>query len=113
MKRKNPVLGLVAALLSVQLFDIIIHVATDQVEPIRIASNALLGLWAIGTVFSLVPAKAATIAITLYLILNGWFVALHGVTNQDQGGAVRVTLFVLVGLSTALALWLKNKSHED
>ncbi|WP_165784318.1 hypothetical protein [Zhengella mangrovi] len=53
------------------------------------------------------------IAIILYLDLNGWFVAINGITNPEQGGALRLTLFVLVGLSSVLALWLRAKAGRD
>jgi hypothetical protein len=34
----------------------------------------------------------------MYLLLNLVFLALEGVTNPEQGGALRVTLFVFVAV---------------
>lgn len=105
--------GLVVSLVVIQLIDIAIHVGTGQVEPVRILSNLIIGSWAIWGLFTKTAALSGLIAILLYLGLNGWFVAMHGITNPDQGGALRVTLFVLVGLSTAMALWIRAKVDRD
>lgn len=104
--------GLVFSLIAVQLFDIAIHVGTSQVESIRILSNGVIGVWAIWSLFNKASAQSGIVAIVLYLALNGWFLAMHGISNPDQGGALRVTLFVLVGLSTAFALWLRAKVNR-
>ncbi|MDX5384466.1 MAG: hypothetical protein LPJ92_15645 [Rhodobacterales bacterium] len=101
--------GLVITLIAIQLFDVAIHVGTDQVEPVRILSNAVVGLWAVWCLFSRAAAKAGIAAILVYLGLNGWFLAMHGLRNPDQGDALRITLFVLVGASTAIALWLRAR----
>jgi len=110
---RNVVLGILAALVAVQLFDIAIHVSTGQAEAIRILSNVILGLWALLSVFGNASAKAGIIAIGIYVALNAVFIAMNGITNPDQDGALRITLFVLVGLSVALALWLRAKTRRD
>ena len=113
MTNSKAVRGLVISLVAVQLFDIAIHIGTSQVEPVRILSNGIIGIWAIWSLFNKAVATSALVAILLYLGLNMWFLAMHGISNPDQGGALRVTLFVLVGLSTATALWLRTKINRD
>jgi hypothetical protein len=48
----------------------------------------------------------AFIAMDTYLLLNGVFLATAGVTNEAQGGALRIPLFVFVGLTVALMVTL-------
>ena len=112
MKKRNLKFGILAALIAVQLFDVAVHVSIGQAEPIRIVSNIILGLWALWSVFGTADSKTGIVAIASYLVLNFIFVALHGVTNPDQGGALRVALFVLVGLSTALSIWLQANTRR-
>ena len=105
--------GLVISLVAIQLIDIAIHVGTGQVGLVRILSNLIIGSWAIWGLFTKTAALSGLIVILLYLGLNGWFLAMHGITNPDQGGALRITLFVLVWLSTAIALWIRAKAGRD
>ena len=109
------VLGGVIAI--VQVFDIFIHVATNQVEPIRITSNIIILLW-LTTVFILSTFKAnflkmAIGSIVAYLVLNIIFLTLEGVTNAEQGGELRVTLFVLVLLTVTLSTLLTYLCGKD
>lgn len=88
----------------VQLFDILIHAATDQIEPLRVTSNVIIFLW-LGLEAArqvrgrVIPAAA----VAAYILLNGAFLATEGFTNPQQGGAVRWMLFVLVAVTLALA----------
>lgn len=110
-------LGAVIAI--IQIVDIFIHVATNQVEPIRITSNIIILLW-LAMVFIVRNVqidflKTAIGSIAAYLALNVTFLMLKGVTNPEQGGEPRVVLFVLVFLTTALSslltyLCAKNES---
>ena len=113
MTNRKAVLAIILSLIAVQLIDIAIHVVTGQAEPIRLLSNGILGLWALGCLAGKTTAKTGLIAIALYLGLNGVFLAMNGITNPQQGGAVRLPLFVLVGVSTLLALWLRAKANRD
>ncbi len=113
MTNKTSALVIVAVLVAVQLFDVAIHVGTGQAEPVRILSNVIIGLWALWSVLGTATAKSGLIAIIAYLGLNAIFVAMHGFTNPDQGGAVRMMLFVLVGVSALLAFWLRTKVRQD
>ena len=109
------VLGGVIAI--IQVFDIFIHVATNQVEPIRITSNIIILLW-LTTVFILSTfnanfLKMAIGSIVAYLVLNLIFLMLEGVTNAEQGGELRVTLFVSVFLTVTLSTLLTYLCGKD
>ena len=96
-------LSIVIALL--QVFDIVIHVTTDQAEAIRITSNVIIMVWLLGVMTGKAIASArysALAAIAAYLALNAVFLALEGVVNSESG-ELRTTLFLLVALSTALS----------
>lgn len=95
----------------VQVFDVAIHVASGQVEALRISSNTIILLWLIATSAREVQGRRvliAALAIVAYLGLNGIFLALEGFTNASQGGAPRTMLFLLVSttflLSTVLSI---------
>lgn len=101
------VLGVGIAL--VQLFDILIHAITNQLELIRVISNVIILLWlgsvSTGKFGAKFPQTAfgAIGAISAYLVLNIIFLALEGVTNAVQGGGLRVMLFLLVFMTTILS----------
>jgi hypothetical protein len=44
MIKKSPVLskGLGIAIILIQLFDIVLHAATDQLDPLRVVSNLII-----------------------------------------------------------------------
>ena len=101
----------------VQVFDIFIHVVTNQVEPIRVTSNIIVLLW-LTMVFILGAFNANFLkmsigSIVAYLGLNSIFLILEGVTNAEQGGELRVTLFVLVLLTVALSTLLTYLRRKD
>jgi hypothetical protein len=65
-------------------------------------------LWLLLAVSGRLDAKFLPIAVSAigaYLALNIIFLALYGV-NVAPGGPLRVTLFVLIFMTTALSLWL-------
>ncbi len=101
---------LITALLAiVQIADIVIHAATGQLEPVRVAANvivlALLAARSFGK-----PRQAWTLAAGAgYLALNLLFVAQHGITNAAQDGQLRVTLVVLVLATVSLLAMLLRK----
>lgn len=102
----------------VQLFDILIHAATNQLEPLRVATNLVVLLW-VGLAVSRKLQRwrwetaVSITTITLYLGGNLLFLALAGITNPAQGGALRVTLFVLVGLTLLLSAWLALRQSSQ
>jgi hypothetical protein len=98
--------GIIVLLVGLQLFDVVIHAATDQLETLRVASNVIILAWLIVVISGRINARAvqaAAGAIGAYLGLNVLFLALEGVTNPNQGGELRVTLFLLVFLTVVLS----------
>ncbi len=95
----------------IQLFDIIIHAATNQLEILRVSSNVIILLW-LATVamgkFNVKFLQLAVSSIGAYLVLNIIFLAINGVTNTEQGGGLRTTLFLLAFLTITLSTLLAN-----
>lgn len=92
-----------------QLFDIFIHAFTDQLEMLRVTSNIIILLWlaiAAAGKFNGKFLQTAKGSVSAYLILNIIFLALEGLRNMEQGGELRVTLFLLIFLTTALSALL-------
>ena len=90
----------------IQLFDIIIHAATNQIEPLRVSSNIIILLWLAVVASDRFNAKFMQVAvgsIGSYLVLNLIFLILEGVTNPNQGGELRVMLFLLLFLTVGLS----------
>lgn len=108
-KRQIYILGAVIAL--VQVFDIVIHVTNDMIEPIRITSNVFIFVW-LGIILSgrltHNPWRVASGFVGVYVLLNALFLATEGLTNPDNGDQFRTVLFVLVGVTVALSMWLAN-----
>ncbi len=101
------ILGLGIAL--IQLFDIFIHAVTDQLEILRVTSNIIVLVWlaiAAAGKFNEKFLQIAMRSVSAYLILNITFLALEGIRNMEQGGELRVTLFLLIFLTTALSIFL-------
>jgi hypothetical protein len=101
-----PLLAIAVAV--VQLADIALHAATNQLEPLRIAANGVILLWLGLSVAVRLPGRrwTAGFALAVYLLLNIYFLAAAGLTNPAQGGALRTPLLVLVALTTVLCVWL-------
>ncbi len=99
-------IGLGIGIALIQIFDILIHASANQLEPIRVASNIIILLW-LGCLargmfkHRFLPLSAAFIS--AYLILNIIFLALEGLTNPAQGGAVRSMLLLLIILTMTLS----------
>jgi hypothetical protein len=91
------------AMISIQILDIIVHIATNQIEPLRIASNIIIiiaaVLWIIAVVH-VVKFWAGFASGLVYLVLNGIFLAEFGLINPSSG-SIRVPLFLFV-LSTII-----------
>lgn len=109
-KNSGPRLKLlIIGLAAVQLLDIIVHAATDQLEVLRVSSNAVIFIWL--AVAALSKQKTYSLptavgSIGMYLVLNFIFLAREGVTNADQGGELRGMLFVLLSLTLLLSIIL-------
>lgn len=97
------------ALILVQLGDIALHLATGQFEPMRLVASLLLALWTLTAGKAKMAAGWGALAV--YLSLNALFLMQNGLTNPDQGGALRVTLFALVLVSTLLTVMIQRKKR--
>jgi len=94
----------------VQTLDIVLHAATDQLELLRVTSNIVILLWLVTAMLGKANRVMAVSTIGAYLLLNITFLAREGVVNVEQAGGLRVTLFVLIFLTTALSITLTYKS---
>ena len=115
-KLTNGLKFLGVTIILIQLFDIIIHVSTDQIEPIRIASNIVIIVWIIAALIGWLKERFRTIsiaAIGTYFVLNAIFLAQNGLTNPEQGGALRTTLFLLVFLTVTLSALFTFRSSTS
>lgn len=108
----SKTIGLITAL--IQIFDVIIHAATDQLEFLRVTSNIVILVWLTVLFFGKVKIKpsASFGTVGLYLLLNLLFLAQAGFTNPEQGDAPRTMLFLLVILTTFLSVILSIKYSE-
>lgn len=91
------------ALIAVNVFDYVIHAASDELEPLRVTSNVVVVLAAIGIMA--IPALRAwwvpALAGAIYLTLNLVFIALFSI--GALGVALIVTTTVLCALIAVLA----------
>ena len=90
----------------IQIIDILIHAATDQLEFLRVASNLVILVWLAILFFGWLKQISQAVsagAIGLYLLLNLIFLFQAGLTNPAQGGAPRTLLFILVILTILLS----------
>lgn len=103
----------------IQLADIIIHAATNQLEIIRVSSNLVILLWLAVVMLNRYKTKFLQISISsigLYVVLNYIFLAREGLTNPEQGGSLRITLFLLMFLTvtlSALMSYMQNKIFHN
>lgn len=109
----SKTIGAVIALL--QIFDVIIHAVTDQLEFLRITSNIVILIWL--TILFVGKVKIKPFAsfgiLGLYLFLNLLFLAQAGFTNPAQGGEPRLMLFALVILTVILSMFLNIKHQQN
>jgi len=92
----------------VQLFDIVIHAATDQLEPLRVVSNLIIMVWIVIVLKGKFIERIFPLAlgsIGFYLVFNLIFLIREGMTNPNTGEA-RTMLFLLVLLTTVLSIVL-------
>jgi hypothetical protein len=92
-----------------QLLDIAVHAATDQLEVMRVASNLLILLWLAVGYFGRSSTNffwTASASIVVYLFLNLLFLAQAGLANPEQSGGLRIALFLFVSLTAVFSLLL-------
>ncbi|MEO0999931.1 MAG: hypothetical protein AAFW69_04920 [Pseudomonadota bacterium] len=98
-----------AALVVVQALDVLLHVVTGQIEPIRIASNLILVAGAFAAMRAAGRARLLIAgAVLVYVLLNAVFLGQNGLVNPATE-ALRIPLFAFVIGSVALALWLERR----
>lgn len=98
--------GLSLGLVLVQIFDVVIHAATNQLEPIRVTGNVIILFWLIVVGSGRFKTNFRPISfgsIGAYLVLNLIFLAREGVTNPAQDNEPRVVLFLLLALTLILS----------
>lgn len=91
-----------------QVFDIIIHAATNQLELLRVTANSLI-IAAFLAMHNPVMRLKHWRVVGIYLALNLFFLAREGFTNPATGEP-RTALFILVVLTTALSSLLLYRS---
>jgi len=100
--------ALCVALIILQILDIAVHVATDQVEVVRIISSVAIILWAVAilgqTLASVqIPSRAlmalCVVVLLINLVLNIVFLVQEGPMNE---GRPRIPLFLFVLITLGL-----------
>lgn len=85
--------------LFIQAVDVFIHIASGQVETLRISASVMLVIGAWMILASPGGAKGVGIANGFaFVLLNGVFLSVSGVLNPETG-SLRMPLFVLAGAS--------------
>ena len=85
--------------LFIQAVDVFIHVASGQIETLRISASVMLVIGAWMILASPGGAKGVGIANGFaFVLLNGVFLSVSGVSNPETGG-FRIPLFVLMSAS--------------
>lgn len=110
LKQETPKLSKAFSIgiIIVQLFDIVIHAATDQLEPLRVVSNLIIMVWIVIVLKGKFIERIFPLAlgsIGFYLVFNLIFLIREGMTNPNTGEA-RTMLFLLVLLTTVLSIVL-------
>jgi hypothetical protein len=100
---QKTTLFLIISIALIQIFDIILHATTNQLEIIRVVSNFVILVWLGSSALGKSNNKFALIAIGIYLLLNTVFLLQNGFTNPQQNGELRVMFFVLVILTAILS----------
>ena len=100
----RPLNRSLAGVIIIQALDAVVHLATGNIELLRISASVMLVVGAWMMLRSPAGAKGVGMANGFaYLVLNGVFLFVHGLTNAATGN-LRIPLFVLV-IASLLALW--------
>lgn len=102
-----------ALLIGLQRVDVFLHVATGQVEPIRIAASVVVTLAVLAAVFALSRPTLVLVASGLvYAAFNTLFFAGSGLTNPETE-SLRVPLFGFVVLTLIFLAWIGQRLGAD
>ena len=109
-RRKLMALG--SIIIVIQLFDIAVHILTNQVEPIRIISNVIIMALILSNVFSIKPLNQtiAYVAVVAYFILNIIFVIRNSIWTEN--GDLRIVFFLLVISTLLLSILFIRTTHK-
>ncbi|MEO1564199.1 MAG: hypothetical protein AAFR98_12245 [Pseudomonadota bacterium] len=108
MDIQKRTLWMLGAVIAVQVFDIGLHVAVNEVEPLRVLSNLVLIAGAsFGALAQQNWRPVIWTAALAYVILNLAFVAIYGLVNPETG-INRAPLFVFM----AVSLWLTYRVEQ-
>lgn len=109
-RRKLMALG--SIIIVIQLFDIAVHILTNQVEPIRIISNVIIMALILSNVFSIKPLNQtiAYVAVVAYFILNIIFVIRDSIWTEN--GDLRIVFFLLVISTLLLSILFIRTTHK-
>lgn len=99
--------------LFIQTVDVFIHVASGQVETLRISASVMLVIGAWMILASPGGAKGVGIANGFaFVLLNGVFLSVSGLSNPETG-SLRMPLFVLVGASLMAFAYHVKLAHTS
>ncbi|MBV0913814.1 hypothetical protein [Anianabacter salinae] len=105
METQGKTLAMAGAVIALQVVDAGLHIAINEVETLRILSNAVLVIGVSLGVFLTRSSRTALWAGAIgYVVLNLVFVALFGLENPVTG-VNRAPLFAFM----ALSLWLSYR----
>lgn len=94
--------SLIAAIAAIQVLDILVHAATNQLEVLRVSSNIIILAWLITLMLNKANKKSRLYpyaSLGIYLVLNILFLTQEGLINASQGGGLRVALLLFVSLT--------------
>lgn len=110
--RTAPKLGVLALVLTVvvaliNVGDVVLHVAIDQVEPLRVTGNAVVIVAAIGMLVVAAMRRPVTpiVAAAVNLVLNGVFIVMFGI-----GWLGAVLIAVTTVLLAAIAIVVRRST---
>lgn len=108
--KKVSISKLKLSILGIQLFDILIHIAVDRVEPLRIVSNVVILVWVILLLMSNVKVNrmVSYVAISSYGLLNSCFIISNRVLTYFTGQELGV-MFALIISTLMLSLVAHSK----
>ena len=113
VSKKNKVLILDAIIIFIQLFDIAVHLLTNQVEPIRIISSVIIIILVLSKVFSSIPLNQTLgyVAVVIYIILNTVFIVQESAWTQN--GDFRIVFFLLVISTSLLSIQFVRRASKS
>ncbi len=88
---------LIYSILVIQIVDILIHVLSNQIEPLRIIANLIIIIW----VLAIKENKYDWPIVSIFLALNAVFLVQNGVLNEGEPRiffSISILLTFILGL---------------